>query len=224
MRGPAAAWVMRSGGGLCRSFASDADRVWFGSHDAWYTGEHGVSPPVRGVNEGEAIIIALRLLVPLLIFRYPLAGGLAAMLLDGLDVVLIELIPGGSFGSHYHTLDKLLDSYYLTIELIVALRWTSPYARLPAILLFAYRAIGVVLFEVTQRRLLLFIFPNLFENWWLYCVIVERFWSRVYPRSLRTTLIPLVLLLIPKMVQEYLLHFAEAKPWDWIKRNVLGTT
>jgi hypothetical protein len=30
-----------------------------------------------------------------------------------------------------------------------------------------------------------------------------------------------VLLLIPKMGQEYVLHYAEVKPWDWIKREIL---
>jgi hypothetical protein len=176
------------------------------------------------LSTGELIIIALRLAVPLLILRYPIAGGIAAMLLDGADVILIEIIGLGGFGDHYHTLDKVLDSYYLFLELVVALRWKSPYARLPAIALFAYRAVGVVLFELTERRIMLFIFPNMFENWWLYCVIVERFWPRVYPHSLKTVVIPMLLLLIPKMGQEYLLHFAEAQPWNWFKRTVLGTT
>src|SRR5438874_1767189 len=80
------------------------------------------------MNHGELIIIALRLIVPLTILRWPLAGGLAAMVLDALDVVLIEFIPGGSFGDHYAALDKLLDSYYLAIELAVALRWKNPWA------------------------------------------------------------------------------------------------
>lgn len=172
------------------------------------------------MNEGMLIIIVLRLVVPLLILRYPLVGGITAMLLDGLDVVLIELIPGGSFGDHYHTLDKVLDSYYLTLELIVALRWKSPYARWPAVALFVYRALGVVLFELTERRIMLFLFPNLFENWWLYVVLVERFWPRLYPHSARSTTIPLVLLLIPKMAQEYLLHFAEAQPWNFLKKQL----
>lgn len=172
------------------------------------------------MNQGELIIILLRLIVPLLILRKPLVGGIAAMLLDGLDVVLIELIPGGSFGDHYHTLDKILDTYYLTLELFVALRWKSPYARRPAVFLFAYRAIGVVLFELTERRIMLFIFPNLFENWWLYVLIVERFWPRLYPHSVKTVVVPLALLLIPKMVQEYILHFAEAQPWNFVKQKL----
>ena len=172
------------------------------------------------MNQGELIIILLRLIVPLLILRRPLVGGIAAMLLDGLDVVLIELIPGGSFGDHYHTIDKILDSYYLTLELIVALRWKNPYARRPAVFLFAYRAIGVVLFELTERRIMLFLFPNLFENWWLYVLIVERFWPKLSPHSVKTVAIPLILLLVPKMVQEYVLHFAEAQPWNFLKKQL----
>ncbi len=176
------------------------------------------------MSQGEAIIIALRLIIPLVIFRFQLTGGVVAMLLDGLDVVLIEVIGRGGFGDHYHTLDKLLDSYYLGIELLVALRWSSPYTRLPAVALFALRMIGVALFEITNRRIMLFAFPNLFENWWLYCVAVARFRPEWYPRSARSVIVPLLVLLIPKMAQEYLLHFAEAQPWNWFKRNVLGTT
>ena len=172
------------------------------------------------MSTGELIIIALRLGVPLLIVRFALVGGVVAMILDGLDVVLIEAIGLGGFGGHYAELDKLLDSYYLTLELVVAFRWTSPYARVPAIVLYLYRGVGVVLFESTHARVMLFVFPNLFENWWLYVVVVARFFPRLYPRSPTTVAVPLVLLLVPKMAQEYLLHYAEAQPWDWIKRHL----
>lgn len=173
------------------------------------------------MSQGELIVIAVRLIVPLLILRMPLWGGIAAMVLDALDVVLIELIGLGGFGGHYPELDKALDSYYLTLELIVALRWTSPWARIPAVLLYVYRGIGVVAFETTHLRIMLFIFPNLYENWWLYVVVVARFFPRLYPRSMKTVLIPLAVLLLPKMAQEYLLHYAEAQPWDWMKHYVL---
>lgn len=173
------------------------------------------------MSAGEAIVIALRLLIPLLIFRNALLGGVAAMVIDGLDVVLIELIGLGGFGGHYHTLDKLLDTYYLSFECIVAFTWANGWAKWPAIALFPYRLIGVALFEVTHRRVMLFVFPNLFENWWLYCVVVARYVPRAVPRDARTVAIPMLLLLIPKMAQEYLLHYAEAQPWDWIKRHLL---
>lgn len=175
------------------------------------------------MSEGELIVIAIRLVVPLLIFRYNLIGGLAAMAVDALDVVMIEVLGMGGFGDHYAQLDKALDTYYLTIQLIVAWGWENQWARIPAIVFYIHRVVGVVLFEITGLRWLLLVFPNMFENWWLYCVAVARFAPRWAPRSWATLLVPVIALLIPKLAQEYLLHYAEAQPWDWIKRNILGT-
>jgi hypothetical protein len=176
------------------------------------------------MTTGAAIIIAMRLIVPLLIFRRPFLGGVAAMVADTIDVVLISLMNLGGFDGHYHTTDKLLDTYYLSFQLIVALRWENAYARWICAVLFPYRLIGVVLFEVTGQRIMLFIFPNLFENWWLWCAFTLEYAPRFAPRSALSSAVALVLLLIPKMAQEYLLHFAEAKPWDWIKREILRDT
>jgi hypothetical protein len=174
------------------------------------------------MSNGELVIIALRLFVPLMILRFWLAGGIVAMLLDGADVILIELIGLGGFGSHYAELDKLLDSYYLGIEVLVAWRfWANPWARWTSVGLFAYRLVGVVLFETLNARIILFIFPNLFENWWLYCAVVMKWFPNLAPTGWKTTVVPLLLLLIPKMGQEYLLHFAEAKPWNWTKEHLL---
>lgn len=173
------------------------------------------------MTAGHILIVVLRLIIPLSIPRYPLWGGLASMFIDAVDVVLIELVGLGGFGDYYQTTDKLLDTYYLGIEWLVAFRWESAWAKWPAIVLFPYRVLGVILFELTGARVMLFIFPNLFENWWLYCVIIERFVPSIYPRDSRSTTIPLVLLLIPKMGQEWLLHYTEAQPWDWIKEHVL---
>ena len=38
------------------------------------------------------IVIVARLIVPVSIFRWPLAGGVASMVLDGLDVVLVDVL------------------------------------------------------------------------------------------------------------------------------------
>ena len=176
------------------------------------------------MSAGAALIIAVRLVVPLAIPRWPLAGGLACMAVDALDVVAISLFNIGGFGDNYHTTDKLLDTYYLAIEWAVAFGWDNPYARWPALILFPYRVIGVLLFEVTNQRIMLFVFPNLFENWWVYCVACERGAPALYPRTLPSTLVALGLLLVPKMAQEFLLHYLEAKPWDWTKRVILRDT
>jgi len=173
------------------------------------------------LSGGETVVIGLRLAVPLLILRYWLAGGVVAMLLDGADVIITDLLDIGGFGGHYAEMDKALDSYYLGLELLVAVAWRNLWARVPALLLFVYRAIGVVLFELTGARIVLFIFPNMFENWWLYCVVVAKWFPGAVARDWRSMAIPMLALLVPKMAQEYLLHFAEAKPWEWTRRHIL---
>lgn len=176
------------------------------------------------MTEGALIVIAIRVIGPLLILRHSLLGGLAAVVVDTLDVVLVEIIGLGGFGDYYSQTDKALDTYYLSLECFVALSWDNPWARIPAIALFVHRVIGVIAFEVTGARWLLLVFPNMFENWWLYCVAVARFAPRYSPRSWPSMLLPMTVLLIPKLGQEYLLHYQEAQPWDWIKRNILGTS
>jgi len=173
------------------------------------------------MSTGALIIVALRLLIPLSIFRSPLWGALASLLIDAFDVVLIEVLGLGGFDDRYHTLDKLLDTYYLSFLWVVSFRWANEYARWISVVLFPFRVVGVVLFELTNHRVMLFIFPNLFENWWLYCAATARFAPAMEPRSATSSAAILTALLIPKMAQEYLLHYAEAQPWDWIKRHIL---
>jgi hypothetical protein len=173
-------------------------------------------------SRGELVVVCLRLIVPLLILRFWFVGGVLAMLLDGADVIITDALNIGGFGDHYAELDKVLDSYYLALELLVALGWRNPWTRIPAVLLFLYRAAGVLLFETTGERIFLFIFPNMFENWWLYSVVVLKWFPSLVPRNWRTVWLPMLILLVPKMLQEYVLHFAEIKPWRWFKDDVLG--
>ncbi|HMO54993.1 MAG TPA: hypothetical protein PJ994_10855 [Tepidiformaceae bacterium] len=173
-------------------------------------------------SRGEMVVVSLRIIVPLLILRFWFTGGIVAMLLDAGDVVITDALNIGGFGDHYAELDKVLDSYYLALELIVAFGWRNSWARIPAVLLFFYRVVGVALFEVTGARIFLFLFPNMFENWWLYVVIVMKWFEALVPHNWRTVWVPMVILLVPKMIQEYILHFAEVKPYRWIKDNILG--
>ncbi len=170
---------------------------------------------------GQAVVIALRLLVPLLILRLPLVGGVLAMLLDGADVIIVELLGPGGMGPYYHSLDKYLDMYYLSLELYVSLRWRELLPRRTSILLYVYRLVGVLAFELTQVRPLLFFFPNLFENWFLFYMLRNRFFPRLRLDSCGRIATALLLLYIPKVLQEYVLHIAQAQPWNWLKENVL---
>jgi hypothetical protein len=173
------------------------------------------------------IVIAMRLFLPLTILRWPLGGGLLAMLVDAIDVVLVDAIATavgqpGEFGPFYAQIDKWLDTYYLGLELIVALRWTETIPRNAAVLLFVWRLAGVIAFEITADRPLLVIYPNLFENFYFYVLIVRRWFPRLMPRTVIQLLVVLVALLIPKEVQEWLLHWEELHPWQWLRNEVLG--
>ena len=152
------------------------------------------------------LIVVLRLILPLTILRWPLAGGLLALVADALDVVLASLVDFGGL-SNYHSLDKYLDTYYLGLEAIVAQRW-MPIPRWTATLLFGYRLIGVVLFEATNIRLFLFFFPALFENFFLFYAALLRFAPK-YDLTLRRLAMWLAILLVPKMIQEYVLHYQQ---------------
>ena len=172
------------------------------------------------------IVVALRLIVPLSILRWPLAGGLVSMALDGLDVVLVDALGRAfgeptEFGPMYAQLDKILDTWYLTLELIVTRRWHESILRRTALLLFAWRLVGAILFELTDLHPLLVVFPNLFENFYLYILIMWRFAPKLVPRTLPQLLLVLAVLYVPKAIQEWLLHWEEAHPWQWLRDTVI---
>lgn len=179
---------------------------------------------------GLAIVLALRLTVPLTILRWPLAGGIVAILADTVDILIFQIFGFPSFIG-YHEIDKLLDCYYLVLEVIVAQRWAS-LPRGIASALFAYRMIGVAAFEATDARGVLVAFPNLFEFFFLFHLACLRF-APEYRLTPARGASWLALLLIPKMGQEYVLHDAKlldhAVAKDIIVRwyrdviNVVGT-
>lgn len=174
------------------------------------------------------IVIIVRLIVPVSIFRWPLAGGVVSMLIDGVDVILVDVLANllgeeGGFGSSYQTMDKSLDIYYLSFELFVSLRWQLTLARNASIALFVYRMVGMVAFALTGARVLLFVFPNLFENFYLYYLTAVRYFPRLLPTTPRRLAVALLVLYIPKLGQEYVLHFAEIKPWSTFKSTFLAS-
>ncbi|MBN1660528.1 MAG: hypothetical protein JXA93_19180 [Anaerolineae bacterium] len=171
-----------------------------------------------------AIVASLRLLVPLAIPRYPLPAILAALLLDGVDQTLFQHFTALPL-DHYQGYDKSLDIYYLTIAYISTLaNWEDRFALRLGRLLFYWRLIGVALFEVTDLRGLLLLFPNTFEYFFIF---YEGCRLRWHPRRIaRRTLIAAAALIwiCIKLPQEYWLHIAQLDATDWIKTQLLGAS
>ncbi len=149
------------------------------------------------------VIAVVRIAGSLPVLRWPLAGGLLAVLVDLSDLLLRDALDLGGVPD-YQALDKWLDQVYLALFLVVALRWRG-LARQVAIALYAFRFVGFVLFELSGDRTVLLLFPNVFEFWFLLVAAIRHFRPTTSWTS-RTTAIALAVLVPLKEAQEWALH------------------
>ena len=151
---------------------------------------------------GLVLFVAFRVATALPVLRWPLAGGLLAIGGDLADLLLRDLL--GIGGLDYQLLDKLLDQVYLLLFLVVALRWSGVERRV-SVALYLYRLVGSVLFLLTDERLLLLLFPNVFEPWVLLVALLHHRREPVAwtPRVLAVALAGVTSV---KLVQEWALH------------------
>jgi len=178
------------------------------------------------------LVGAYRVVGSLFVLRWPFWGAIAAVVCDLFDLLLFNLfvVYGDWSGfSSYQAFDKWADQVYLAAFLVVAVRQFAPRTRRIAIALYAFRLVGFVAFEAgLAPRDSLFLFPNLFEFWFLAVAFTMRYrptfeWTR------RRSAVVLGVLLVAKLAQEWALHvgrifdattFLEALDWLW--RSLLG--
>ena len=158
-------------------------------------------------------VVVLRVTFSLLILRFPLIGGLLAIVLDFFDLNLLAYFNHGDLHA-YQQLDKMLDLLYLSLEAYVALSWKNAVARYTAFLLFMYRLIGVAIFTAINREWYLIYFPNVFEFFYLTYLLQKQFLKKDYLEHVRVVIIVVLVLLIPKEIHEYLLHVNTYHPWS----------
>ena len=155
-------------------------------------------------------VVALRLLVPLAIPKFPLPAILAALVLDAADQTIFQAVHATSILDEYQGYDKALDVYYLTIAYTATLRnWLDPFAEGVARFLFYYRLAGTLTFELTGARWVLLVFPNTFEYFFIAYEAVRLLWNPAkMPHRLVLGLAAFVWVFI-KLPQEWWLHIAE---------------
>jgi hypothetical protein len=151
------------------------------------------------------VIGVIRIAGSLPVLRWPLAGGLLAVLVDLSDLLLMNVLDLGGLGD-YQRFDKILDLVYLGTFTVVVLRWTGV-ERNVALILLGIRLVGLAAFELTGERTLLLLFPNLFEFWFL---LVAALHLRREPVTWTAPMLAaaLAVLLALKLVQEWALHQA----------------
>jgi hypothetical protein len=159
------------------------------------------------MDEAAIIMLVLRLIVPLLILRLPLIGLLTSALIDVADYSFMGDSP------HYQQLDKLLDTYYLSFAALTALRWKDTAARRIALGAYLWRVVGVAFVLLADQRWLLMIFPNFFEPIFVFYLLYAYLSKNDKLFTSRWAIaIVTVVLLVPKLVQEYILHIYQPAP------------
>ncbi len=119
------------------------------------------------------IIAAVRVAGALPVLRWPLAGAFIAIFVDLSDLFLREWIDLGGV-KDYQRFDKWLDQAYMLTFLAVALRWQAA-PRNISVVLYVFRLVGVIAFEITDDRDILLAFPNVFEYWFIFIAALKTF-------------------------------------------------
>jgi hypothetical protein len=158
------------------------------------------------------VIVLGRLLLPLLIPRFPLPAIIGCLVLDGIDQTVLAGLTNIPL-DNYQSYDKALDIYYGSIAFVSTMRnWRNRPAYLIGAILYLYRLIGVVLFEAfppSGARWVLLIFPNTFEFYFIAVEAILVVWAiqRLSPRFL--VWLAIALWVVVKLPQEYWIHIAQ---------------
>lgn len=172
------------------------------------------------------LVIFVRFLIPFTIFKWPLLGGILCIVADASDVMLFEKFGKGPLTDDlYHNFDKFFDIYYLTFEFLVAWKWKDQLARKVAQALFLWRFFGAIIFEVlaifgVNFRPVFLLAPNIFENFFLAWIVIMKF-APTFKLNLKRLIIILLLVGTPKLVQEYVMHFAYPdRTWHFLRDHI----
>jgi hypothetical protein len=176
------------------------------------------------------LVVGARLLLPLLIPYVPVVGLLSCLILDAADQTIFQQFPAIDLDG-YQSYDKALDIYYLTVAYLSTFRnWTNEPAFRVSQFLFYYRLIGNLAFELTQVRLLLFIFPNTFEYFFLFFELCRIRWDQTRMSMKMAIGSAAFIWIFIKLPQEWWIHIAELDftdfvsdyPWTVIPMVIVG--
>jgi len=172
------------------------------------------------------VVVLVRLLVPFSILRWPFAGVLLSIAADAFDITALRAFGWGFLNeASYQAVDKVFDMYYLSFAFYVSLKWKDLLAKKISVILFIWRFIGVIAFEITHFRKLLFFAPNIFENFYILAAGIPKIFPKFRLDSRKKLAAILLVAGVPKIVQEYVLHFMEyplglRNLWPFIKQTI----
>ncbi len=178
---------------------------------------------MASLNAVFIVVVALRLLIPLGIPRFPLPSIIGALVIDAADQTIFQKF--GGLPSNYQDYDKALDIYYLVVAYSATFRnWGNDSAFQIARFLWYYRLIGVVAFEFSGSGALLLIFSNTFEYYFIAFEAIRTRWDP--DRVSRAFLVKLAvgIWVFIKLPQEWWIHVANLDVTDEATRHPLVAT
>jgi hypothetical protein len=168
------------------------------------------------------IVVGSRLLVPLLIPKYPLPAVIACLIIDAVDQTIFQTFTDLEL-TGYQSYDKALDIYYLSIAYLSTFRnWTNQIAFQISQFLFYYRMFGLSLFEATQNRAILFIFQIRLSTFSFFISAVALLWKMERLNKKMLLYSAAFIWIFIKLPQEYWIHIAQLDTTDFIKETILG--
>ena len=144
----------------------------------------------------------------LFIPRFPVPAILLSLVIDAIDQTVFAAF--NVEPKNYQSYDKALDIYYLAIAYISTIRnWLHTTAFVSAQALWYFRLVGVLLFELLGMRTILFLFPNVFEYFFIYFESARLRWktTRLTKRHLLWAIA--CIWIVIKLPQEYWIHVAQ---------------
>ena len=170
------------------------------------------------------LVVGARLILPFTIPYFPLVGVIACLILDSADQSIFQQFPAIPLEG-YQSYDKSLDIYYLAIAYLATLRnWSNPTAFKMSWFLYYYRLVGVVAFELTQVRAILFIFPNTFEYFFIFYEGVRLRWNTARMGVWTVVIATVLIWVFIKLPQEWWIHIAQLDMTDFIKETLFGVS
>jgi hypothetical protein len=150
-------------------------------------------------------VIFFRIFFALFIIPFPLFGGLISATAEFIDLNILMMVEPEAFPV-YQYLDKTLDLLYLGLEAYIASTWKNKLVRNTVLVLFFIRFIGTILFYLIKDPIILVIFPNVFEWFFLTTLILMKLKKDEFLTKSSNIVNIVGILLSVKLVHEYYLH------------------
>jgi len=161
---------------------------------------------------GIPLIVALRLILPLLLWWNALFATILVLLADLADGEVFRRAFAFRDNAKYQQIDKALDFYWYIFALIYSVRF--PIFNL-LLFLFLWRMLGTLLLLVKKDRKYLVLCPNIFERLFIVYLLTLTFPSLTFLFEANTLYATLFVLSVITILREYFLHIKKLQLYEF---------